>query len=38
MLIPSNAEHSCLCLEEGELIDAFTPRRDDFMEAHELPL
>jgi len=37
MLIPSNAEHSCLCLEQGVLIDAFTPRRADFMEAHGLP-
>ncbi len=36
MLIPSNAEHSCICLEAGALIDAFTPRRDDFMEAHGL--
>lgn len=34
MLIPSNAYHSCICLEEGVLFDAFTPRREDFMEAH----
>ena len=30
-VIPSNAEHGCVCLEEGELIDCFTPRRDDFL-------
>jgi quercetin dioxygenase-like cupin family protein len=23
--------HGCVCLEGGELIDAFTPRRDDFL-------
>ncbi len=30
--IPSGAVHGCLCLEAGVLIDAFTPRRDDFCE------
>ncbi len=30
-VIPSNAVHGCLCLEGGELIDSFTPRRDDFL-------
>ena len=30
-VIPSNAEHGCTCLEGGELIDSFTPRRDDFL-------
>ena len=30
-IIPSGAEHGCLCLEEGVLIDSFTPRRDDFL-------
>ncbi len=30
-VIPSGAEHGCVCLEEGELIDCFTPRRDDFL-------
>lgn len=30
-VIPSNAVHGCLCLEPGVLIDAFTPRRDDFL-------
>lgn len=29
--IPSGAEHGCLCLEAGVLIDSFTPRRDDFL-------
>lgn len=29
--IPSGAVHGCLCLEPGVLIDAFTPRRDDFL-------
>ena len=37
MIIPTNVVHSCVCLEEGVLFDAFTPRRDDFMEAHGLP-
>ncbi|NDR58484.1 cupin domain-containing protein [Aliiruegeria sabulilitoris] len=30
-VIPSNAEHGCICLTEGQLIDTFTPRRDDFL-------
>ncbi|PTW45651.1 cupin domain-containing protein [Rhodovulum kholense] len=30
-VIPSGAEHGCLCLEAGELIDSFAPRRDDFL-------
>lgn len=30
-VIPSGAEHGCDCLEAGELIDCFTPRRDDFL-------
>jgi quercetin dioxygenase-like cupin family protein len=30
-IIPSGAVHGCLCLEEGVLIDSFTPRRDDFL-------
>ena len=38
MIIPSNAVHSCVCLEGGALLDAFAPRRDDFMKAHGLPL
>jgi quercetin dioxygenase-like cupin family protein len=31
LVIPSGAVHGCLCLEEGVLIDSFTPRRDDFL-------
>ncbi|WP_204115253.1 cupin domain-containing protein [Shimia biformata] len=31
LVIPSGAEHGCTCLESGELIDCFTPRRDDFL-------
>lgn len=30
-VIPSGAEHGCTCLEAGELIDTFAPRRDDFL-------
>ena len=31
LVIPSNLHHGCVCLEEGVLIDTFTPRRDDFL-------
>ena len=30
-VIPSGVAHGCLCLEAGELIDSFAPRRDDFL-------
>ncbi len=30
-VIPSNAVHGCTCTAAGELIDTFTPRRDDFL-------
>ena len=30
-VVASNAVHGCVCLEPGRLIDAFTPRRDDFL-------
>jgi quercetin dioxygenase-like cupin family protein len=30
-VIPSGAEHGCVCLESGRLIDTFAPRRDDFL-------
>ncbi len=30
-VIPSGAQHGCLCLQPGRLIDTFTPRRDDFL-------
>ena len=29
--IPSGVEHGCTCLDAGELIDSFAPRRDDFL-------
>ena len=29
--IPGNVEHSLVCLEKGELIDIFTPEREDFI-------
>lgn len=28
---PSNIEHGVTCLEEGELIDVFSPVREDFL-------
>lgn len=31
LIIPGNAVHGCHCLEAGELIDTFSPRRDDFL-------
>ena len=30
-VVSSNVVHGCECLEAGELIDCFTPRRDDFL-------
>jgi len=30
-VIPSGITHGCVCLEDGRLIDCFTPRRDDFL-------
>ncbi|MFV0333832.1 MAG: cupin domain-containing protein [Tropicimonas sp.] len=30
-VIPSGAEHGCICLEAGQVIDSFAPRRDDFL-------
>ena len=29
--IPGNVEHSLVCLEKGELVDIFTPEREDFI-------
>ena len=29
--VPPNALHGCVCLEEGMLIDAFSPHRKDFL-------
>jgi quercetin dioxygenase-like cupin family protein len=31
LIIPSGLTHGCVCLEAGELIDGFAPRRDDFL-------
>ncbi|WP_439562891.1 cupin domain-containing protein [Roseinatronobacter sp.] len=30
-VIPSGAQHGCECLEAGQLLDSFAPRRDDFL-------
>lgn len=30
-IVPSNILHGCECLEAGELIDSFTPKRADFL-------
>lgn len=30
-VISSGARHGCVCLEAGQLVDCFTPRRDDFL-------
>ncbi|GAW36375.1 cupin domain protein [Roseovarius sp. A-2] len=38
IIIPSIAEHSCVCLQEGRLLDSFAPRSDDFMTAQGLAL
>lgn len=29
--VPSNTPHGALCLEKGELVDVFTPLREDFL-------
>lgn len=31
LVIPSDTQHGCRCLEAGELIDVFSPRREDFL-------
>ncbi|MCA8880570.1 MAG: cupin domain-containing protein [Rhodobacteraceae bacterium] len=31
LVIPGSQVHGCRCLEAGELIDTFAPRRDDFL-------
>jgi len=31
IVIPSGVTHGCECLDAGELIDCFTPRREDFL-------
>lgn len=32
--IPPNVEHGCVCLEDGVLIDVFSPMRGDFVNAN----
>ena len=31
--VPPRVVHGCLCLEDGMLIDVFTPMREDFLES-----
>jgi quercetin dioxygenase-like cupin family protein len=31
LIIPSHVTHGCVCIEEGTLIDTFTPSRADFL-------
>lgn len=31
LVAPSGAIHGCVCLEDGVLIDNFTPKREDFL-------
>lgn len=31
LIIPSNETHGCVCIEQGTLIDTFTPCREDFL-------
>jgi len=33
--VPSNVEHGVVALEEGVLLDVFTPQREDFLEANK---
>lgn len=35
VLIPGNVIHSCVCLEDGILLDIFTPMREDFVKEQE---
>ncbi|MFC2822111.1 MAG: cupin domain-containing protein [Sphaerochaeta sp.] len=32
LVFASGEKHGCVCLEEGVLIDVFTPMRDDFIQ------
>lgn len=29
--VPANIEHGCVCIEDGVLIDVFSPMREDFV-------
>ena len=31
VLVPANIPHGCLCLEDGIIVDFFTPMREDFV-------
>ncbi|MXU65112.1 cupin domain-containing protein [Oceanomicrobium pacificus] len=31
LVIPGDTPHGCTALEAGQLVDSFTPRRDDFL-------
>lgn len=31
-LVPPDVLHGCVALEDGALVDVFTPRRDDFLQ------
>ena len=31
LVVPPNEVHGCICLQAGELIDCFSPRRSDFL-------
>ncbi len=33
-VIPENSSHGAVCLEEGVLIDTFSPAREDFLESN----
>lgn len=33
--IPPNADHGCVCLEDGVLIDVFSPIREDFINSNQ---
>ena len=35
LYFPSNALHGCVCLEDGILVDIFTPQREDFLKKQE---
>ena len=32
--IPPHADHGCVCLEDGVLIDVFSPMREDFVNSN----
>jgi quercetin dioxygenase-like cupin family protein len=33
--VPSGADHGAVCLEEGVLLDVFSPAREDFLESKD---